>query len=114
MTGRPARVTGRRQFGALVRAGRRVRQGPVTVHFLRADDGDDQVRVAYSVSRRVGGAVVRNTWRRRLRSIAAELSGELRPGLYLIGLAPEVQQLSFQELKEQVRTMMRRASGHRP
>ena len=111
MSGRPARVQGQRQFAALVRTGRRARQGVVTVHFLRADGEDDQVRVAYSVSRRVGGAVVRNTWRRRLRAIASELTGELRPGSYLIGLAPEVQQLTFQELKDQVRTTMRRASG---
>jgi ribonuclease P protein component len=68
------------------------------------------VRVAFSVSRRVGGAVVRNTWRRRLRSIAAELSGELRPGAYLIAVTPEVTRLTYGQLKDQVSTTMRRAS----
>jgi ribonuclease P protein component len=111
LSGRPARVEGRRQFGALVRAGRRARKGAVTVHFVGADEADDQVRVAYSVGRRVGGAVVRNQWRRRLRAIAAELTGELHPGCYLIVVAPDVRQLTFQELKDQVRTTMRRASG---
>ena len=111
MTGRPARIEGRGRFAALVRTGRRAHRGVVTVHFLRADGEDDLVRVAYSVSRRVGGAVVRNTWRRRLRAIAAELTGELPAGCYLIALAPGVQQLTFQELKDQVGTTMRRASG---
>lgn len=69
------------------------------------------VRVAYSVSKRIGGAVERNTWRRRLRSIAAELSADLRPGSYLIALAPEVRKLTFQELEDQVGTTMRRACG---
>lgn len=102
-----------RRFAALVRSDRRARSGAVTVHFLRADGEGELVRVAYSVSRRVGGAVVRNTWRRRLRAIAAGLSDELRPGSYLIALAPEVTQLTFHELKDQVSTTMRRACGAR-
>ena len=111
MSGRPARVQGKRRFAALVRTGRKARGGAITVHFLRAGDGDGTVRVAYSVSRRVGGAVVRNTWRRRLRAIASDLSGELRPGSYLVTLSPEVRQLTFQELENQVSTTMRRACG---
>lgn len=85
----------------------------MTVHFLGVGDGGDDVRVAYSVGKRVGGAVVRNTWRRRLRAIAAEVAGDLRPGAYLIALAPEVERLTFPELRDQVGTTMRRASGAR-
>lgn len=111
LSGRPPPVHGQRLFATLVRDGRRARGGVVTVHFVKNRDGDAPVRVAYSVSRRVGGAVVRNTWRRRLRSIAAEVASELEPGSYLIGLAPEVRRLTFKELEDQVCTTMRRASG---
>jgi ribonuclease P protein component len=82
----------------------------VRVHFAPSDEGDETVCVAYAVSRKVGGAVVRNRWRRRLRAIAAEAASELRPGNYLIGVSPDVVNLSFAELRERVVDTMRRAS----
>ena len=36
----------------------------------RRDDGDDSVRVGFTVTRKMGGAVVRNRMRRRLREAA--------------------------------------------
>lgn len=69
------------------------------------------MRVAFAVGRKVGGAVARNRWRRRLRAIVAGCSAELPPGDYLIGLGPDVASLSFEELREQVIDTMRRASG---
>ena len=67
--------------------------------------------VAYAVGRHVGGAVVRNRCRRRLRVIAAEASPDLEPGAYLIGVGRGVVDLRFGELREQVIETMRRASG---
>ncbi len=69
------------------------------------------VQVAYAVGRAVGPAVVRNRWRRRLRVLAAELAGELPPGMYLIGVRPDVTELSFEQLRERVSEAMRTASG---
>ena len=51
--------------------------------------------VAYAVGRHVGGAVVRNRCRRRLRVIAAEASPDLAPGAYLIGVGRGVCQPSL-------------------
>jgi ribonuclease P protein component len=85
----------------------------VRVHFAPARDEGLEVFVSYGVSRKVGGAVVRNLWRRRLRSIAAEVAADLVPGAYLVGLNPEVRSLSYSELRERVITTMRRATGVR-
>ena len=111
LTGRPNRVRGRSTFRALATSSSRARSGPVTVHFLQPSDGGSGVSVAYAVGRHVGGAVVRNRWRRRLRAIAAEASPDLAPGAYLVGVGRGVVELRFGELKEQVITTMRRASG---
>jgi ribonuclease P protein component len=58
--------------------------------------------VAYAVGRAVGGAVVRNRLRRRLRGVVCELGPQLRPGAYLVGVAPEAASLPFRELKAMV------------
>lgn len=52
--------------------------------------GSARPAVAFAISRKVGGAVVRNRLRRQLR-VAAELAAErnlLRPGWYLVMVAP--------------------------
>jgi ribonuclease P protein component len=53
-------------------------------------------RVAYAVSRAVGGAVDRNRVRRRLRAIVR--GAELAPGAYLVAVAPAAALLPFDEL----------------
>ena len=37
------------------------------------DDGDDSLRVGFTVTKKIGGAVVRNRMKRRLRALAREL-----------------------------------------
>ncbi|HET9356196.1 MAG TPA: ribonuclease P protein component [Sphingomicrobium sp.] len=37
------------------------------------DDGDPTIRVGYTVTRKIGGAVVRNRMKRRLRALAREI-----------------------------------------
>ena len=40
------------------------------------DDGDRAIRVGYTVTRKIGGAVVRNRMKRRLRALAREILPE--------------------------------------
>lgn len=58
-------------------------------------------RAGIIVSKRVGGAVVRNKVRRRLREIARKVRLELIPGLRLVVIArPAAAEASFAELRE--------------
>jgi ribonuclease P protein component len=103
------RIQDRATFEALRRNGRRSRRGHVTVTFVV--NGDESVpRVAYAVGKRVGGAVVRNRLRRRLRAVVAETSGSLPPGAYLVGAGPEAVSLRYEDLKAQVTAAMTSAS----
>lgn len=92
------RIKDRQTFLALRASRRRVRKGPITVTFAPAVKPAPP-QVAYAIGRRVGGAVVRNRLRRRMRAIVADTAGELAPGAYLVGVAPEATTLSFGELK---------------
>lgn len=98
------RVRDRRTFSALRRDGARQRSGPVTVTTL-LDAAAPQARVAYAVSRAVGGAVDRNRLRRRLRAIVRET--ELAPGAYLVAVTPAAAHLEFDELASHVTTACR-------
>jgi ribonuclease P protein component len=80
----------------------------VTVTFVPGSDADPP-RVAYAVGRGVGGAVVRNRLRRRLRAVVTELG--LRPGAYLVGAAPEAVDVPFGVLRAMVSGAVEAASG---
>jgi ribonuclease P protein component len=58
-------------FGRAVRLGRRFAAPSLVVHVLSGEDAA-AVRVGFVVSRAVGGAVVRNRVKRRLRHLVAE------------------------------------------
>jgi len=76
----------------------RAHVGPITVSFLIGDPAAPP-RVAYAIGRRVGNAVERNRIRRQLRTIVREPAMQLRPGNYLIGVAPLSTQLRFGDLR---------------
>ncbi len=92
------RVDRRDTFEALRRA-RRHSHGPITISWVAGDPAEPP-RVAYTIGRRVGPAVVRNRVRRRLRMLIREAAPKLRPGAYLIGVRPSAVLLDYDELKE--------------
>lgn len=87
-------------FGAAVRSGRRAARGAIVVHLLSADPDDEAMitspvrtsgearswpaRAGFVVSRAVGGAVVRNAVRRRLRHLVRDRLDYLPPGSLLV------------------------------
>lgn len=92
------RIRDRETFRRLRASRQRVRRGPFTVTFVPAAQPAPP-QVAYAIGRKVGGAVVRNRLRRRLRAVVSELAPQLAPGAYLVGVAPEAASLSFGELQ---------------
>ena len=71
-----------------------------------------RARFAWAVSRKVGGAVVRNRLRRRLREAVEALAraDQVPPGAYLVSVAPEAAALPYEELKENVAATLRAVS----
>jgi len=64
------------------------------------------------VSKKVGTAVVRNRVRRRLRALMADLgpTDGLAPGLYLVGVRPDVVDLSPADLRTRLVQALRAAA----
>ena len=97
------RVTDRRTFPALRERGRRARRGPLVVTWLAPSPGADiPPRAAFALGRSLGGAVLRNRIRRRLRAALRELQsdGRLPAGTYLLGGRAELADLPWADLVE--------------
>jgi len=76
LTPRPlARLTKRSEFLA-VNAGRRMPMPGFVLLVRPRGDGDETVRVGFTVTKKIGNAVVRNRMKRRLRALARELLPE--------------------------------------
>jgi ribonuclease P protein component len=91
------RIRDRATFDALA-SGRRRRRGPISMTFLPGDSSLPP-RVAYAVGKRVGGAVVRNRVRRRLRAATLAHRAELQPGgAYLFAAAPAAASAPYAEI----------------
>ncbi len=72
-------------FASTVRGGRRASRGSVVVHVTKpANVSDEPAKAGFVVSKAVGGAVVRNKVKRRLRHLVAERIGDLPLGCQLV------------------------------
>ena len=73
-----------------------------------AENKADFTRYGYSISKRVGNAVVRNLTRRRLRAIMRRTG--LKPGWDIVLIVrPAAAQAHFSELNQAVEGLLRRA-----
>lgn len=98
-------LRGRSEFARVYRDGFRRRVGGVLVVAMSGGDGPPRVGVV--AGRRVGGAVVRNRAKRRLREALARV--ELRDGAtYVVVALPGVASATFEQVLAWVR------SGTRP
>lgn len=68
--------------------------------------------MAYAVGRKFGNAVERNRIRRQLRTILRGTAAQLRPGMYLIGVAPAGAQLRFGDLRTTVMRALEAIGDH--
>jgi ribonuclease P protein component len=101
------RLRTKAQFDRVFRRGARLDGRLFTL--LVAPNGGSRDRLGLAVSRRVGGAVVRNRARRLLRECFRRLEPEGRPPLDLVVLAkPDIAGLSLAEVEREIRARLRR------
>ena len=80
------------------------------VRFVVRDRAVPSLRIGIAASKKVGGAVVRNRIRRRLKSIARELAPQVRPGAeILIGVRTAASTATSAELRAALTECLRRA-----
>jgi ribonuclease P protein component len=88
---RGLRLRSSRDFAEVLRAGRRIGTACLTVYVRDNESGAP--RIGLAVSRRLGGAVVRNRIKRRLRALVGPLAGQSRAGrdVVIVAKAPAIE-----------------------
>lgn len=71
-------------FAAAIRRGRRAGRHTVVVHYRQGSSDAVPARVGLVVSKAVGGSVVRNRVKRRIRHLMADRLASLAPGSLLV------------------------------
>ncbi len=101
-------LSDRHSFQRLRSDGIRFGRGPIRIVCYPVPGGP--VRVAFAIPRSVGGAVVRNRIRRRIKAVLGELStsepGSVPGGDYLIRVTAPIDQTDHQELRSTLRSLL--------
>lgn len=79
-----ARLRRREEFRRIYAGGKAYPESCVVLHVLPLTDRPDECQVGFSVSKKVGNAVVRNQVKRRLREIVKPLLPRIKGGSQLV------------------------------
>ena len=71
------------------------------------------MQVGFSVSKKVGNAVVRNKTKRRLRECFRPYLGDVKPGLYVVVARPSAAKATFQSLQRDVLYLLKKQNAFR-
>jgi ribonuclease P protein component len=97
------------EFNRVRTQGESIRGHLLIIGFLKTEN--EVFRAGFITSKRIGGAVVRNRVRRRLRDIVRTEQTRLRPGFWFVLIArPAAARATFQELKDEWLRLAERAS----
>jgi ribonuclease P protein component len=98
------------QFARVREEGQNIRGRLLILGFLRTES-TERFQAGFVTSKRIGGAVVRNRVRRRLRDVVRTQQGRLREGFWFVVIArPAAARASHRALKDEWLRLAERAS----
>ena len=103
------RLTRSAEFARVRSEGKAQRGGLLVLGFLETENSEP-FRAGFVTAKRVGGAVMRNRLRRRLREIVRRHQHELRPGVWMVIVArPAAARATSRALEDEWLRLAKRA-----
>lgn len=96
-----------RQFNYVYRRGKKASCKELSLLYVRSN----QKRVGFSISKKVGVAVVRNRTKRRLRECVRPLLPKLKGGLYVFVARPAAAECGFAQLDAGVKRLLQKVEA---
>lgn len=84
---RSRRITRRADFQRVRREGESIRGKYLVLGYLADPDLDEPIKIGLITTRKMGGAVVRNRFRRKMRGIVHRTGERIAPGHWLVVIA---------------------------
>ena len=103
------RLSRKRQFTYVYRRGAKASSRELTLLYVR----NAQQRVGFSVSKKVGCAVVRNLTKRRLRESMRLRLNDLKSGLYVVVAHPCAAERDYAQLTKSLESLLHRLALYR-
>ena len=103
------RIRKNRQFHYVYRKGKGVGAKEISLTYVRAG----KLQVGFSVSKKVGNAVVRNRVKRRMRECFRLQMHTLKNGFYVFTARPEAANASYKQLEKTMNYLLRRQGLYR-
>ena len=103
------RLKTNRAFQYVYRRGHSVACKDLVMLFARGRE----MQIGFSVSKKVGNAVVRNRFKRRLRECFRPLMGDMKTGLYVIVVRSSAAEATFQSLQRDVLYLLKKQEALR-
>lgn len=92
------RLCTKRQYGYTYHRGQRSSCKEISLLLAKSK----QKKIGIVANKKVGGAVIRNRSKRRVRAILQKYIPQLKNGFYVFVIRPSIVELSFQELESKI------------
>ena len=101
------RLKSRKAFSYTYKKGKSVRDGYMTMIVAPTKGG---IKVGFSVSKKVGKSVVRNTTKRRLREVFYRHIADIKVNNYIIVAKENISDLNFSDIETHVVKLLNKAN----
>jgi len=98
------RLKKRSDFDRVFKKGKKVYSGSLMFLYLR----QKSLKIGYSVSKKNGGAVVRNRVKRLLRAVMREYVGAFKEDYYIIIIPRPASEYSYHRFKQDIECLLKR------
>lgn len=100
------RLKKNKEFTYIYRKGSKLKGRYFIIYALR---GSKEMKIGFSLSKKVGNAVVRNLYKRRLHEIFKDLIPQMKLNHYVIVVSPYIRDAGYQELKDDILTTLEKS-----